>query len=304
MRERLAAGAPSAQIPASGSAEDGAPVRVAGSVRRSHARASVAAGALLCGIAVLACLVSLVWTPYDPAAMDHAARFAAPSLAHPFGCDQFGRDILSRTMAAAQPALLVGLGSVALGAVAGIALGTFAGMAPRGVRAALMRVVEGLMAFPGILLAMVLVLALGRGLASVLAAIAVFMVPTFARLTCQTTLEVRGGLYMRAARSYGCTGVALVWRHVLPNIAPRLVTQFTASAGSAMLLEAALSFLGLGVQPPTASWGYMLSEAFSYVLSYSGVALAPGLALMACVLGFNLLGDGLNDLLVGRGGAR
>ncbi len=279
-------------------------VRVAGAAPKSHARALAAVGAALCCLAVAVCLVSLVWTPYDPAAMNLAERFAAPSLAHPFGCDQFGRDILSRTMVAAQPALLVGLGSVALGAVAGTALGLLAGMAGRGVRAVFMRAVEGLMAFPGILLAMVLVLVLGRGLASVLVAIAVFMVPTFARLTCQTTLELRERLFVRAARSYGCTGASLAVRHVLPNIAPRLVTQLTASAGSAMLLEAALSFLGLGVQPPTASWGYMLSEAFPYVLTYPGVAVAPGLALLVCALGFNLLGDGLNDLLVKRGGAR
>ena len=279
-------------------------VRAGGAAPKSHARALVAVGALLSGLVVAVCLVSLVWTPYDPAAMNLAERFAAPSPAHPFGCDQFGRDILSRTMAASQPALLVGLGSVVLGASVGVALGAFAGMAGRGARAVFMRAVEGLMAFPGILLAMVLVLVLGRGLASVLVAIAVFMVPTFARLTCQTTLEVRERLYVRAARSYGCTGVSLAVRHVLPNIAPRLVTQLTASAGAAMLLEAALSFLGLGVQPPMASWGYMLSEAFSYVLTYPGIAVAPGAALMVCVLGFNLLGDGLNDLLVKRGGPR
>lgn len=280
------------------------PVHVEATRARSHAVALTVVGGVLSALALAACLVSLVWTPYDPTAMDLSQRFAAPSAAHLLGCDQFGRDILSRTMAAAQPALLVGLGSVALGAVAGIALGLLAGMAGRGVRAAFMRVVEGLMAFPGILLAMVLVLVLGRGLTSVLVAIAVFMVPTFARLTCQTSLEVRGCLYIKAARSYGCRGLSLAVRHVLPNIAPRLVTQFSASAGSAMLLEAALSFLGLGVQPPLASWGYMLSEAFSYVLTYPGIAVAPGVALTACVLGFNLLGDGLNDLLARRGGAR
>ncbi len=300
---RAAAAAPDARA-AETSGEARARVRVDGVVRKSRVRVLTAVGAVLSGLAVAVCLVSLVWTPYDPTAMNLAERFATPSLSHPFGCDQFGRDILSRTMAAAQPALLVGLGSVALGAAVGVVLGMLAGMAGRGVRTVFMRAVEGLMAFPGILLAMVLVLVLGRGLTSVLVAIAVFMVPTFARLTCQTTLEVRGRPYVRAARSYGCTGISLAVRHVLPNIAPRLVTQFTSSAGSAMLLEAALSFLGLGVQPPTASWGYMLSEAFTYVLTYPGLAVAPGVALMVCVLGFNLLGDGLNDLLVKRDGAR
>jgi ABC-type dipeptide/oligopeptide/nickel transport system permease subunit len=249
-------------------------------------RASLVAGLLIAGAATLVCLVSLVWTPCDPAAMNPSERFAAPSWEHPFGTDQFGRDILSRTMAAAQPAFAVGVGSVLLGSVAG---------------AAVMRCIDGLMAFPGILLAMVLVLALGRGLTSVLVAIAVFMVPTFARLTCQTTLELRGALFVRAARSCGCGPVAVAVRHIVPNIAPRLVTQLTASVGTAMLLEASLSFLGLGVQPPAASWGYMLSEALPYIFGHPGLAVAPGVGLMVVVLGFNLLGDALNDRLVRRG---
>ena len=261
-------------------------------------------GAVLTALVVATCLVSLVWTPYDPTAMNVSERFAAPSLTHLLGTDQFGRDILSRAMVASQPALLVGLGSVALGSAAGIAVGLVAGMGNRVVNAVLMRVPDALMAFPGILLAMGLVIVLGSGLQSALIAIAVFTVPTFARLTCQTTLEIKGSLFIKAARSNGCRGVNLVVRHVLPHIAPRLATQFTASAGSAMLLEAALSFLGLGVQPPMASWGYMLSEAFAYVLVYPGLAVAPGLALMVAVLGFNLLGDGLNDWLVRREAGR
>lgn len=264
-------------------------------------RASLVAGLLIAGAATLVCLVSLVWTPCDPAAMNPSERFAAPSWEHPFGTDQFGRDILSRTMAAAQPAFAVGVGSVLLGSVAGAAVGLVAGLGSRGLRAAVMRCIDGLMAFPGILLAMVLVLALGRGLTSVLVAIAVFMVPTFARLTCQTTLELRGALFVRAARSCGCGPVAVAVRHIVPNIAPRLVTQLTASVGTAMLLEASLSFLGLGVQPPAASWGYMLSEALPYIFGHPGLAVAPGVVLMVVVLGFNLLGDALNDRLVRRG---
>lgn len=279
-------------------------VHVAGARRRSHTRALAVVGAVLAGLAVVVCLMSLVWTPCDPTAMDLAMRFAGPSLQHPFGCDQYGRDILSRTMVAAQPALAVSLVSVFLGALAGVALGLCAGMAARGVRAIAMRLVEGLMAFPGILLAMVLVLVLGRGLASVLVAVAVFMVPTFARLSCQTTLEMRDRLFVKAARSYGAGGVSIALRHVVPNIAPRLITQFTSSAGTAMLLEASLSFLGFGVQPPVASWGYMLAEALPFVLLDPTVAIAPGAALLLAVMGFNLLGDALNDMLVKRGGTR
>lgn len=259
------------------------------------------AGLVLVALTVAVCLVSLVWTPCDPTAMAPRERFAAPSAAHLLGTDQFGRDILSRTMVAAQSALLVGVGSVAAGALAGVAVGALAAMAGRAVRAVVMRVVDGLMAFPGILLALVLVLVLGRGLVGALVAIAVFMVPTFARLTCSLVLEARSALYVKAARSYGCSRARIVARQVMPNILPRLATQFTASAGSAMLLESSLSFLGLGVQPPQASWGLMLNESLQYALSYPGIAVAPGVALLLAVLGFNLLGDGLNDRLVERG---
>lgn len=265
---------------------------------------SLAVGAVLAGATVLMALLSLVWTPFDPVAMEVANRFAAPDAVHLLGTDQFGRDILSRCMVAARPALLVGMGSVVLGALVGALLGALAGMGSRAVRAVCMRLADALMAFPGVLLAMVLVLVLGRGLASVLIAVAVFMVPVFARLTCQTTLEVRGSLYVKAARAAGLGPVRVMVRHVLPNIAPQLLTQLSARIGSAMLLEAALSFLGLGVQPPMASWGYMMSEALPYVMGHPGLAVAPGFALMVAALGFNLLGDGLNDLWLKRGADR
>ncbi len=271
--------------------------------RRGSVRC-LTAGLVLVGAVVVAGAVSLVWTPCDPTAMDLTLRFAAPSLEHPFGCDQFGRDVLSRCMAAAVPALSVGLGSVVLGAVVGTAFGAFAAMGTPRLRAVCMRVTDALMAFPGVLLAMVLVLVLGRGLNSVLVAVAVFMVPVFARLTCQITLDVAGSLYVKAARIAGLGRLPILVRHVLPNTAPLLLTQLTARIGSAMLLEASLSFLGLGVQPPVVSWGYMLSEALPYVTSHPGLAVAPGVMLMVAALGFNLVGDALNDRLLARGGAR
>lgn len=266
-------------------------------------RLTLVVGVALVALVVLAGLVSLVWTPYDPDVMEVTNRFALPSVAHPFGTDQYGRDICSRVMVAARPALLVGLGSVGLGAVVGTLVGATAAMAGRAVRAVIMRLVDGLMAFPGILLAMMLVLVVGRGLVSALVAIAVFMVPTFARLAYGLTMEARGTLYVKAARSYGSSRARIVVRQVLPVVMPRIVTTFTANVGAAMLLESSLSFLGLGVQPPTASWGMMLSEALSYVTTYPVVAIAPGVALMLAALGFNLLGDALNDRLV-KAGAR
>ncbi len=268
---------------------------------RRTGRATLVGGLVLVGAVAAMGALSLVWTPYDVSAMDLASRFAAPSLAHPFGCDQFGRDILSRCMAAAVPALAVGVGSVVLGSLVGAALGAMAAMGASGVRAVIMRVTDALMSFPGILLAMVLVLVLGRGLTSVLIAVAVFMVPVFARLTCQLVQEVASGLYVKAARVAGLGPFAVLVRHILPNVAPLLLTQLTARIGSAMLLEASLSFLGLGVQPPMASWGYMLSEALPYVTSYPLLAVAPGALLMAAALGWNLIGDALNDRILRRG---
>lgn len=269
--------------------------------KRRAGRLSLAVGMALTALVVAVCVVSVFWTPCDPDAMAPRERFAAPSAQHLFGTDQFGRDILSRVMVSSQSALLVGLGSVALGAVVGVAVGSLAAMGGRPVRAVVMRVVDGLMAFPGILLALMLVLVIGRGLGSALIAIAVFMVPTFARLTYSLVMEARGTLYVKAARSYGCSQARIVVTHIMPNVAARLLTQFTASAGAAMLLESSLSFLGLGVQPPTASWGMMLNESLQYVLSYPSIAVAPGAALLVAVLGFNLLGDGLNDRLATRG---
>ena len=275
--------------------------RRAAGVSAGGGRLTLVAGVALVALVVLTGLVSLVWTPYDPDAMEVTNRFALPSAAHLFGTDQYGRDICARVMVAARPALLVGLGSVGLGAVVGTLVGAAGAMAGGVVRAFIMRLVDGVMAFPGILLAMMLVLVVGRGLTSALIAIALFMVPTFARLSYGLTMEARGTLWLKAAQSYGSSRMRIVTRHVLPVVLPRIVTTFTANVGAAMLLESSLSFLGLGVQPPTASWGMMLSEALPYVTSYPVVAVAPGVALMLAALGFNLLGDALNDRLVKAG---
>ena len=275
-----------------------------GSVRRPRRTGMVALvlGAVLVSLIVIVCLVSLFWTPYDPSAMSPADRFAAPSAEHPMGCDHFGRDVLSRVMVASQVALLVGVISVVCGALVGTVLGSLAALASTGARAVIMRLVDGLMAFPGILLAMMLVLVLGRGLVGACVAIAIFMVPTFARLSYQLVMETLSRTYVKAARSYGTGPARLAVVQIIPAILPRLLTQLSSSMGAAMLLEASLSFLGLGVQPPQSSWGLMASEAMSYVYTYPWQVLPAGLVLVLAVLGFNLLGDGLSDRLARKGG--
>ena len=235
------------------------------------------AGAIMAASIAAICIISFFWMPADPEKMDTLNRFALPSAAHLLGTDQFGRDVLSRIMEASRWALLVGVCSVTVGALAG-----------------------GMMSFPGILLAMMLVTVLGKGILGAVLAIGLFMVPTFSRLVYSMVLENKQRLYIKAAHSYGCSGGYIVLFHMLPDMLPRLITQFSSSIGGAVLLESSLSFLGLGIQPPTPSWGMMLNEARQFVLNYPYIAIAPGVVLLITVLGFNLLGDGLNDRLVKR----
>lgn len=258
-------------------------------------------GLVLTALVVGMCMVSFFWLPQDPELMDTGNRFALPNGSHLLGTDQFGRDILARVMIASRSALLVGVGSVGVGTVIGMIIGAAAAMSNHFIQSVIMRIIDGLMAFPGILLAMMLVMVLGKGLINSVIAIGIFMVPSFSRLVYSMILENKQKLYIKAARSYGCSSSRLVVSHMLPDMLPRLITQLSSTVGGAVMTESSLSFLGLGIQPPSASWGLMLSEAQRYVLSYPSVAIAPGMILMITVLGFRLLGDGLNDLLVRRG---
>ena len=238
------------------------------------------AGAIMAASIAAICIISFFWMPADPEKMDTLNRFALPSAAHLLGTDQFGRDVLSRIMEASRWALLVGVCSVTVGALAGSIIGASAAMLKGAVRAVIMRFIDGMMSFPGILLAMMLVTVLGKGILGAVLAIGLFMVPTFSRLVYSMVLENKQRLYIKAAHSYGCSGGYIVLFHMLP--------------------ESSLSFLGLGIQPPTPSWGMMLNEARQFVLNYPYIAIAPGVVLLITVLGFNLLGDGLNDRLVKR----
>ena len=245
---------------------------------------SLLPGLLLVALILAMCLISFFWLPMDPNKMDTANRFALPTFSHWLGTDQFGRDVLSRVMIASRSALLVGLGSVSVGTAAGLLLGSLAAMAGPRLQALIMRIIDGFMAFPGILLAMMLVAVLGKGLINSVIAIGIFMIPSFSRLVYSMILENKTRLYV-----------------IFPDMLPRLITQFSSAVGGAILTESSLSFLGLGIQPPSASWGLMLSEARQFVLSYPFLAVAPGAVLLVAALGFNLVGDGLNDRLVKRG---
>ncbi len=246
--------------------------------------------------------VSFVFMPYPPNEMNMSQRFLKPDVSseHILGTDNFGRDILSRIMYGSRNVLLVGVGSVTLGAAVGIILGASAAMYRRFLSPVIMRLMDGLMAFPGILLALMLVTVIGRGIKGSVIAIGIFMVPVFSRLVYSMVLDAENLLYIKAAKSYGSSNMLIFKRHYIPAMLPRLITQYSSSIGSAVMIETSLSFLGLGIQPPFASWGMMLSESRQFFLVHPYLAVAPGIAIIITILGFNLIGDGLNDRLIHR----
>lgn len=252
------------------------------------------AGLGLSALFVLPALLALVWTPYDVTTIDIAGRFAAPSWRHWLGTDQFGRDLLSQVMAGASLSLAVAVGAVGLALLAGVPLG-LAASAWRGWRDdTLMRGADVLFAFPGLLLAILLSAVIGPGAVDAMLALALFNVPVFARVTRGAALAVWSADYVAAARLAGRSRLAIARAHVLPNIAGPLIVQASMQAGLALLGEAGLSYAGLGVQPPTPSWGRMLADAQTLIGTAPRLAIVPGLAIMIAVAGFTLLGDGLS----------
>jgi len=255
--------------------------------------AGVAITALLVGTAGLA----LVWTPTDPLAMSIAGRLEAPSRSHPFGTDQYGRDVLARVMAGTVTTIAVGLLAVGVGAGIGIPLGIAGGYVGGWLDEALMRLVDAVQGFPAILSALLMGAVFRPSLGVSMVAIGVAFLPVFARLTRASFLEFRDREFVLAARALGARDAALIGRHILPNSVPPLIVQATISFPVAILAEAALSYLGLGTQPPHPSWGLMLKEAQAFLGTNPWFAIFPGVAIALTVLGFNLLGDGLRDLL-------
>jgi peptide/nickel transport system permease protein len=257
--------------------------------------AAIAALVLL-AIVVVAVLDQTV-APQGANEQDIANRLDPPSWSHPFGTDDLGRDILSRVVLGASVSLKVGFLSVGLALVAGTLIGLLAGFYGRWVDDVLMRVMDMLFAFPAVLLAIAILAIRGPGTSNTIIAIAVVYVPIFARVTRASVLGVREEVYVRASRSVGASDFRLLTRHVLPNAAPPIIVQTSISLAFAVLAEAALSFLGLGTQPPNPSWGLMLAEGRGYIEQAWWLAFFPGMAIVITVLCFNLLGDGLRDVL-------
>jgi peptide/nickel transport system permease protein len=256
----------------------------------------------LVGLAVVAVLavtaVTAPWlAPQDPGKQSLIEKRKPPGAKYLLGADEFGRDILSRIVYGTRIALLVGLLSVSIALGVGLLLGSLAGFLGGWVDAAVMRAVEVLLAFPYLLLAIAVVSALGPGPLNTTLAVGIWGTPTVTRIVRGAVLALRESEYVRAARALGASGPVLVRRHILPNILPTVIVYGTLFMANAILVEAALSFLGLGVQPPTPSWGLMVSTGRDFLLVAPHITTIPGLAIMVAVLGFNLLGDGLRDAL-------
>ncbi|GAB2462494.1 ABC transporter permease [Xylanimonas ulmi] len=272
-------------------------VAAVGPRRRPGVHPQLIIGAALVLAVVSLAVVSLVWTPYDPVRAVPAARLQGPSAAHWLGTDRFGRDVVSQLMAGARITLYVGVVAVGIAAAIGVPVGIVAGMRGGAPGAALMRASDVLLAFPGLLLAIILGAAFGTGTTTAMVALGIGAIPAFARVARSGTLQIMRTDYVLAARAANRSAWAIAWRHVLPNLAGIVVVQCSVNFGLAVLAEAALSFLGLGTAPPTPSWGRMLQESQQYLGVHDNLALAPGLAIAVAVLGFNLLGDGLRDVL-------
>jgi len=253
-------------------------------------------GGIILALALVA-IFGASLAPYDPIAMDFTARFAPPSWAHPFGTDDFGRDVFSRILYGASVSFQVAFIAVGISGLAGVALGLTAGYRGGWVDDAIMRTMDILFAFPAVLLAITVMAILGRGIENAMIAIAIVYAPIFARVTRGAVISVRDREFVTAARALGQNHLRIMLRHVLPNALGPIIVQTSLSLAFAILAEAALSFFGLGTQPPDPSWGRMLSEGRGYLQQAPWMGIFPGLAIMVSVLGFNTLGDGLRDVL-------
>ena len=266
-------------------------------LHRALGHRSFVAGAVLVALLLAAAALSLVWTPWSPYEMDLPSKLQSPTARHWLGTDAFGRDVASLLLVGAHNSLLVGVIAVGIGMGVGVALGLMAAARRGWVEETIMRLADFTFAFPAILSAIMMTAVFGAGIVNSIIAIGIFNIPTFARVTRASANALWTREFILAARACGKGRWRITFEHVLPNIASVLIVQATVQFAIAILAEAALSYLGLGTQPPQPSWGRMLSDAQTLMFQAPLLALWPGLAIALAVLGLNLLGDGLRDLL-------
>lgn len=259
-------------------------------------KASVA-GLVMVILVVAVAIFAPLLSPHDPYEQEARERLSAPSLEHPLGQDDYGRDVLSRTIYAARISLLVGVLSVALGGMLGTAMGIVAGYRGGAVENLIMRLVDILLAFPDLITGLLVLAVLGGGLRNMIIAIGIVISSRFARLAHGATLAMREKDYVNAARSIGVRDVRMLIRHIIPNILGELLVMASLWTASAIRIEANLSFIGLGVAPPTPTWGQMIRDGTVHLLTAPYFSVFPGLAVLFTIMAFNLLGDGLRDVL-------
>lgn len=258
---------------------------------------SLMIGSLVTVILVAMAMVSYFWTPYSPTAMNFRDKLQGPSLTHLFGTDNFGRDVFSMIMVGARNSIAVSLIAVLVGAGIGIPLGAFAAARGGLVDGFVMRMTDLAFAFPALLTAVIITAIFGPGAVNAMIAIGIFNIPVFARVTRGASLGLWKREYVQAARCAGRDDVSITLLHVLPNINHVLIVQATIQFALAIVAEAGLSYVGLGTQPPMPSWGKMLNDAQTFIYDAPWLAIFPGLAITFAVLGLNMLGDGLRDVL-------
>jgi len=260
-------------------------------------RGLVVFGLVILLIFVITAIAGPLFAPYPPNTMNLEKILLQPSSEHLLGTDYLGRDTLSRLIYGARMSLMVGVVALGIAAIIGIIAGMLAGYYGSWANAIIMRIVDALMAFPMLLLALILAGLLGGGLKNVMIAIGIALIPAYARLMCGQVLSIRENDYVLAGKSMGSGNWRIMFRHIMPNAFPPLIVLVTMQIGGAILAEAALSYLGIGITAPTASWGSMVNDGFQYLLTNPLLSFVPGLAIMLVVFAFNMVGDGLRDAL-------
>lgn len=255
------------------------------------------AGGILFLFIVIACFGAPLLAPYDYNQMDLAHMFEGPSLEHPFGTDSFGRDILSRLMYGGRYSIIMGLCAAFLGSAIGVVIGSISGYFGGAVETAIMRVMDIWSSIPGILLCILISTVMGSGFFNTVLALSIGGVPAGVRMVRGQILSERSKEYLEAAESINCSKLSIMFKHLLPNVISPTIVQTTMQIGQSITMVATLSYIGLGIQPPTPEWGAMLSDGRGYIMVYPHMIMFPGLIIAVTVLAINLLGDGLRDAL-------
>lgn len=261
------------------------------------ARGLVIVGLVIILVMIITAIFAEQIAPFNPYAPDLRNGLAPPSSAHILGTDSIGRDTLSRIVYGTRTSLEIGLIAIAIASLLGMSLGLIAGFYGGWVYVVIMRLIDALMAFPMILLALVIASLLGGGIVNVIIALGISQMPAYARLMCAQVVSIKESDYVMAAHSLGSDNIRIMLRHIVPNCLPPLIVLVTMMLGAVILAEAGLSFLGIGIEAPTAAWGAMVSDGRDYLLTNPVLSIAPGVAIMLVVFAFNMVGDGLRDAL-------